>query len=271
MAESAPKTEDYTRWATDHTHHASHLPESPPIPHDSNTLLVSQPFTQNVKATCATGVSLFNDPRNHPDAVGTILTYAAKQTNFCPSEGLAGQIEQFHKYITKVSTFPGFMLTFDKPTSHEITTDNLTLMIDDIIRAYEGVVDADITKIVSSIEAMANSIINSSSSGAGPVLFTQMTIMGNSGDPSLLLTIFYTTLQMKVSTSGKKTIASPQSYTIHRKVFEVLTASLVANAEALFKLLGNGTFEEWLKRVTSGGGPKLSCLEERHLDAKKET
>ncbi|KAG0259050.1 hypothetical protein DFQ27_004249 [Actinomortierella ambigua] len=270
MAESAPNAEDYTRWATGRTHHAPHLPESPPIPHDNNMELVSSPFTQRIKATGATGVSLFKDPRNHPDAVGTILTHAAKQANFCPSQGLKGQTEQFYKYIAEVNSFPGFFLTFDEPIFLELSKD-LSLVINDIVRAYKGVADADVNNIITSIEAMANSILNSGSRMPGPVLFTQMTIMGNSGDPSLLLTIFYTTLQMKIETSGKITVATPQRYTIHRKAFKVLTHSLVANADKLFELFGNGSFEQWLKVVTSGGGPKLSCLELRHLDPKKET
>ncbi|KAF9153023.1 hypothetical protein DFQ26_000701, partial [Actinomortierella ambigua] len=213
MAESAPKTEDYIRWATGHTHHAP--PGSPRIPHDVRMELVSKPFTQNIKATGATGVSLFADPCNHPDAVGTILTFTAKQANFFPSQGLVGQTEHFNNYIAKVSTFPGFMLTFDEPICHELTHDSITRMIDDIVKSYDGVANVDISKIVKSIEGMANSVINVISPMPGPVIFTQMTILGNSGDPSLLLTIFYTTLQLKIDKTGKRTITSPQSYTIH--------------------------------------------------------
>ncbi|KAG0259055.1 hypothetical protein DFQ27_004254 [Actinomortierella ambigua] len=270
MAESAPKTEDYTRWATGRTpRHAPHLPGPPRIPRDSGMELVSNPFTQNVKATGATGASLFRDSRNHPDAVGTVLNHAATLANFFPARGLEDQTEQFSNYIMKVSSFPGFMLTLNEPTGQKQTTPYVNMMIDDIKRSYDGVVDADANKVASSVKAMANSIINKSSRFAYRSLFTQMSIMGGSDDSSLYLTIFYTTLNMEVE-DGKKTYSSPQSYRINRSVFKVLTASLVTNADQLFELLGNGSFDQWVKGATSPGGTKLSCFEELHIGAEKE-
>ncbi|KAF9158705.1 hypothetical protein DFQ26_007319 [Actinomortierella ambigua] len=269
MAEAAPKTEDYIRWATGRTpRHAPHLP-APRIPRDSKMELVSKPFTQDVKATGATGVSLFKDPRNHPDAVGTILTHAAKLTNFFPAKGLEDQSEQFGNYIVKVSSFPGFLLTFNEQSAQKHTNVNVNVMIDEIKRAYDGVIGADVNRVVASIKDMANSIANKSSDTADRSLFTQMAIIGKPGDSSLYVTIFYTTLHMEVNKEGKKTYTS-QSYKINRSVFKVLTSSLTLNAEKLSELLGNGNFDEWAKGATSPGGKRMSCFEEPHVGVEKE-
>ncbi|KAG0242800.1 hypothetical protein BGW41_003476 [Actinomortierella wolfii] len=265
-----PTKEDFIRWATGRapTHPPPRMPGIPGAPRDSNQELVSQPFTQNIQATGATGVDLFRDPKNHPDAVGTILTHAATLTNFFPAKGLEDQSKQFGDYITKVSTFPGFLLTYNEQTSQMQTEVNVDLMIDQIKSAYDGVMGADVGKVIDSVKSMANSILNHSSKTADKALFTQMTI-SKEDDNYLYVSIFYTTLHMEYDKSGKKTYSS-QKYYINRSLFRVLTATLTTNAEKLYELLGNGSFDDWAKGATSPTGSKLSCFEKNVAAAPKE-
>ena len=100
----APTHEDFTHWAQGRRpRNAPHFPV-PQLPSNDGSELVSQPFCQNVQSYGATGVELFSDPKNHPDAVGTILTHASKMANFFPAKGLENQSDQFGDYIEKVST-----------------------------------------------------------------------------------------------------------------------------------------------------------------------
>ncbi|KAF9973382.1 hypothetical protein BGZ73_003365 [Actinomortierella ambigua] len=268
MSATEPKTEDYIHWATGRQpRHPPQIPAPPRAP--SNTELVSMPFTQGVKPSGASGASLFRDPKNHPDAVGTILTHAATLANFFPAKGLEDQTDKFSQYITKVSSFPGFMLTFNEQTGQKQTHVDVDLMIDEIKQAYEGVIGADVNKVVTSIKSMANSIINKSSNKADRSLFTQMSIMSPQGDSALYVTIFYTTLHMEMNQQHKKTYSS-QSYYINRSVFKVLTNSLISNADKLAELLGDGSFEDWAKGATSPGGPRESCFDRALTGASKE-
>ncbi|GJJ79145.1 hypothetical protein EMPS_11504 [Entomortierella parvispora] len=256
-----PEPEDFVLWATGRAPRGPPRAPLPNIPRANEGDLVSQPFVQNVSSTGATGVSLFSDPANHPDAVGTILTHSAKLASFFPAKGLDNQQEQFGAYIEKVSTFPGFLLVYNEQTGQSQTSVNTDLMIKDIKNAYEGVIGADVNKVIDSINNMANSIKNKSTHRADKSVFTQMTITEDSGN--LVATIFYTQLHMELETSGKKTYSS-QSYYVNRSVFKCLSATLVANAAKLSELLGDGSFDDWAKDFSSPTGTKLSCFEKNH-------
>lgn len=260
-ARPEPTHEDYTRWATGRMpRHAPHSP-FPRLPHEGNTELVCQPFVQNLRSHGATGVELYKDPKNHADAVGTILNHAAKMANFHPAKGLENMTECFSNYVEKVNSFPGFMLTYNEKTGQDETSGNIDEMIKDIKKAYEGVVGVDTNKVVESINNMANSIINHSAKSADKSVFTQLTIAQEGGH--LVTTIFYANLRMEVTKSGKKTYSN-QKYHINRAVFKVMTNSLVANAEKLNQLLGDGSYEEWTKCLSSPGGSNASCFETHH-------
>jgi len=117
-----PETEDFIKWATGRAPRRAPNMPAPNLPNDGNTELVSQPFVQGVKSYGVTGVDLFRDPKNHADAVGTVLTHSAKLANFFPAKGLENQQEQFGLYIEKVSTFPGKTQGFLVPCLSNILT-----------------------------------------------------------------------------------------------------------------------------------------------------
>ncbi|GJJ76918.1 hypothetical protein EMPS_09277 [Entomortierella parvispora] len=254
----APTHNDFIDWAEGRRpRNAPHFP-TPQLPNNGGTELVSQPFCCNVQSFGATGADIFRDPKNHPDAVGTILTYAATMADFFPAKGLENQTDQFTSYIEKVCTFPGFMMTYNEQSAQEETSVNIDTMINEIKSAYEGVVGVNMNQVVDSINQMANSILNHSSKSANKSVFTQSTITEDNG--VLVTSIFYTNLRMELTHSGKKTYSS-QSYSINRSVLKVLSASLVANADKLNQLLGDGSYDKWAKGASSPSGGGVSCFE----------
>lgn len=242
-----------------------HLP--PAVPADTKTDTVAQPFHFNVQSTGATGVDLWKNPANHADAAATVLTYSGKQVDFIPSLGLANQADKFNAYVRKISTFPGFVIENSQETGENVTSQNVDTMIGQIKNAYVGFATADLNGIVDSIEAMANSILNKSTTDSDKSLFSQDTISKTNN--STYITVFYATLHMHLDQQGKKTYIQ-QSYRIFRTLIRVNTTYLVTFADKLNSMIGDGDLDEWGKQASSPTGNKLSCFEKEHKRAPKE-
>ncbi|KAF9119862.1 hypothetical protein BGX30_003572 [Mortierella sp. GBA39] len=259
--------ENLKRWVADQP--PLGMPRTPPptVPVSDNTEMVAQPFFFNAAPSGATGVELFSNPANHADAAATIMTYSGTQVNFIPALGLKDQAAQFNAYVKKIATFPGFVTERSEETGQNVTSQNVDIMIDQIKAAYTGFATADLDGIITSVKQMASSILNKSSKESDKAIFSQDTI--HKVNNSNYITIFFAHLDMKETTSGKKTYIE-QSYRIFRTVIRVNTTYLVTFADKLADMLGDGGLDEWGKQSSSPTGSKLSCFETQLRKAPKE-
>ncbi|KAG9065008.1 hypothetical protein KI688_002327 [Linnemannia hyalina] len=239
----------------------------PTVSADINTEMVAQPFYFNVSPRGATGAELFRNPDNHADAAAAVMTYAGIQSGFRPALGLKGQASQFNEYVWRIATFPGFFLDRTEETVEQRTSQNIDYMINQIRSAYVGFGDADINGIIQSIQRMANSILNKSSRESDKAIFSQDAIQRSSY--TTYITLFYATLSMKLDQHGKKTYVE-QTYRIARTVIKLNTTFLIAYADELASILGNGGLDEWGRQYSSPTGDKLSCFETHFNVAPKE-
>ncbi|KAK3840296.1 MAG: hypothetical protein JOS17DRAFT_823986 [Linnemannia elongata] len=245
------------------------MPRNPPpaAPVADNTEMVAQPFYFNVSPTGSKGVELFRNPANHADAAATVMTYSGTKAKFIPALGLKDQAAQFNAYVTRIASFPGFFTEKSEETGQKVTSTDVNIMIDQIKAAYVGFAASDLDGIVDSVQKMAKSILNKSSKESDKAIFSQDTI--HKVNNTNYITIFFAHLDMKETTSGKKTYVQ-QEYRIFRTVIRVNTTYLVTYAEDLAKMLGDGGLEDWDAQSSSPTGDKLSCFETQFKKAPRE-
>ncbi|KAF8927308.1 hypothetical protein BGZ47_002212 [Haplosporangium gracile] len=259
--------ENLKRWVAGHA--LLGLPRSVPqaVYADINTEMVAQPFYSNVAPRGARGVELFRNPDNHADAAAAVMTFASIKSGFRPALGLKGQAAQFNEYVRRIASFPGFFIDKMDVTGNQYTSSNVTLMISQVLSAYVGFGGADVNGVIQSVQRMANSILNKSSTESDKAIFSQDTI--NKSSNTTYITIFYATLTMKVDRQGKKTYYD-QSYQIFRTLIRINTTYLVIFAEELAAMLGDGGLSEWDRQGSSPTGGKLSCFENQLKEVIKE-
>ncbi|KAG0217802.1 hypothetical protein BGX33_009506 [Mortierella sp. NVP41] len=247
-------------------------PRVPLPPTNGADEAISQPFFQgkNTSDPAATPLQVFQDPKNHVDATSSILTFAGNAADFHPATSdITKTAKQFDAYIQKVSSFPGFVLTYNEQSSSFQSSVNIDVMINDIKSAYDGVLTVDVNKLVESIERMANTVLSQSHADESRSLFSQAAITKASDSNLVEVSIFYTTFHLKKDQSGKKTYTE-QSYSINRTVFKVLTSVLTANAQKFAQSILKAPIDEWLDSNSSPTDSKvLSCFEQ-HGQAKEE-
>lgn len=220
---------------------------------------VSQPFAEggNPSDPNVTGPDLFKNPKNHVDAVSSILTYCSTQTGFVPlTNSIKEAAQKYNAYVGKVSTFPGFTLNFSRATSSRETSIDVQLMIKQIKEAYEGVLTVDVTKLTKSIEDMANSVLSQKVSEKSDNLFNQVVLKKDSSSDKVNISIFNTVLYMKKEQSGKTTY-SEQSYSVGRAVWIVNATYLAAYADTLANRILKKPLDDWLEDNSTPTGAGL--------------
>ncbi|KAG0369039.1 hypothetical protein BC939DRAFT_500686 [Gamsiella multidivaricata] len=245
---------------------APRAPRAPRAPNADEA--ISQPFFSGVNTSdpAASALEIFRDPKNHVDATASILTFAGNKANFHPAtQDISQAAQSYDNYIDKISTFPGFTLTFNERSQSFQSSVNIDLMIGDIKSAYEGVVEVDVTKVVDSVKRMANSVLSQSHADESRSLFNQMAIKRTSASTAVDVSIFYTTFHMKKDKSGKKTYTE-QSYSINRTVFKVNAAVLVANAETFAESILKTPIKDWLDDSSTPTDNKMKSCFEKHLN-----
>lgn len=234
-----------------------------PAPSSSNTEVVCHPYYYRVQKESSSGVERWRNPALHPDCAATVLQFSATKENFVPAGSLANLSDQFNNYVRRVSTFPGFFLERNELTVEQSTSRDINLMINQIVNAYVGYGTGDITKMVQSIEEMAESILHKSSSSSDRAIFSQDTVtkVGN----VVYITIFYAHLSMKADQHGKKTYID-QKYSINRSLIRVNESYLITYAERLEDLIGDGDLGGWIGQLSSTTGGRKSCFSKQLPD-----
>ncbi|KAG0258217.1 hypothetical protein DFQ27_004764 [Actinomortierella ambigua] len=247
----------------------SGIPRKTPraIPVSSDTEVVAHPYRYRVTPKSTSGVDRWRNPEYHADCAATVLTYAANLVGFTPAAGLQDISEKFNQYIAKATTFPGFFLERNEQSAEHVTSTSIDLMVKDIVTAYQGYGSGDVASIVTSVEKMAESILNKSSKSSDKSVFSQDTV--TKVDSYYYVTIFYVNLSMKVQQSGKKTLID-QRYRINRSLLKINQSYFIAYAEKLESMVGDGGLDDWGKKMSSPTGTRRSCLADKTADLIKE-
>ncbi|KAI8377711.1 uncharacterized protein BYT42DRAFT_546360 [Radiomyces spectabilis] len=212
---------------------------------------VAHPFFQgeNTSDTVRTSLDLFQNPKNHPDAVGTILTYSGSRTGYTPASlSQAETASKFMDYISDVSRFPGFLLEHSSRERFELNEVNINLIANRIKEAYEGYLKIDINQVISSIQGLVNAVMSESQQNAYKSLFDQSPVVNVDG--TLVIFINYVTLNMTKTQSGKTTVKT-QTYEMQFARFSLNRGFIIANAQKLADALGDGGLDNWLNQGTS--------------------
>ncbi|KAG0242798.1 hypothetical protein BGW41_003474 [Actinomortierella wolfii] len=217
-----------------------------PVPTGANMEVVAHPFYHRVSPKSSSGVDRWKNPDTHPDCAAT---------------------DKFNDYVRQVTTFPGFFLEKNENTEEHRTSENYDLMIKDIVDAYRGYGTGDVNLIAEQVENSAKSILNKSSTSSKRAIFSQDTITEING--MHYITVFYCTLEMYYKQDGKKTLID-QTYHINRSLIRINTSYLIAYAEKLEALVGDGGLSEWGRSLSSPTGTRNACRAEQTAAVVKE-
>ena len=222
----------------------------PPRPPEADEC-VSQPFFQGVNTSDpnADSVDLFQNAKNHADAVASILAHCGQRAGFDP-RCAGGTPGNYPAYFDAIATFPCFTLEFDQQSSRYQTSVNLNRMIPDITGSYQGVIEVDSGKVRTSIENMARAAHVGQHQSSYTTLFNQMAVTTAPNSDAISVSVFYTLLHMALDNSGKATYQQ-QEYSIRRVVFRTITSSLVVNAETLAGKIRKTSMNDWLDQNSS--------------------
>ncbi|KAF9933527.1 hypothetical protein BGZ67_004217 [Mortierella alpina] len=86
----------------------------------------------------ATRQEVYSDPKNHATATASISVYAANSVSFDPSDQSTSD-SAYSEFKRKVSTFPGFVLTFE--SSSDLTFDGNGELVEKVAKLYNNYVE----------------------------------------------------------------------------------------------------------------------------------
>ncbi|KAG0258219.1 hypothetical protein DFQ27_004766 [Actinomortierella ambigua] len=114
----------------------------------------------------ATPVEIFENPKNHAAAASSVVTFSAMETGFNPSLEPAKSLEgPFRSFLTKASTFPGFLLEMNNQKTLSLTGSLIQLeeMVREAVSMNGGLVGRGIRDLVQGLipdESMTNWILS---------------------------------------------------------------------------------------------------------------
>ncbi|KAG0235826.1 hypothetical protein BGW42_004669 [Actinomortierella wolfii] len=251
-------------------------PETPLRSAEPRNEVIVQPILQIGSFSSdptAEAVEIYRNPRNHADAIASILSYAGNQTNFHPSSGVQKPTESFHDYVKKIDSFPAFTPTFHNSKSSKLASIRPQVMAEAVIDAYRGILDLDAKTIIESIKKIARTVQSSTRAEETNTLFSQVTLKKHDDSDKYTLSIFYTSFRMsRVEDAGrfKTDISEDQEFVIHRTVYDVNTSVLVANAANFARTIATVPVLEWLQDISSPITPGVTSCYDRALPTSEE-
>ncbi|KAI8377709.1 uncharacterized protein BYT42DRAFT_571320 [Radiomyces spectabilis] len=222
---------------------------------------VAAPFAQgkNTSDPNASAYDMFHDPKNHPDAVGAILTYCGTKMGYTPASlSQAEAAEKFTDYIEYVTTFPGFFLEHTSDEGFELTEVNVQLIASRLKDAYDGYVSVDVNHLIDSIEGLIQAVMSEKQQSAYKSLFDQSPVANVDG--TMHIFINWVVLNMSKTQDGKTTVIT-QNYKMKFARLICNRTYLVTYAQKLADAIGDGSLDDWINQGTSNQNPAIkSCV-----------
>lgn len=198
----------------------------------------------------AQGVEIYTDPKNLGTAVASIMGRNQRVANFHPAyqtpEILA---TKFSEYINQVDKCPFLHLVKNDYVKHSFNSKDYNVLIDQVVKLYEGIASEDLNKMKDSIAEMGKSIFSQEKAEDFKNLFCETTLLLKKEGNKLL--IFNTTLHMKKEHKGLfKPDIEEQEYTVNRSEYIILPELIKTHATAL-AALDKLNVDDWMSGSTS--------------------
>lgn len=197
----------------------------------------------------AQGIAIYQENKNLPTAVATILNHVQNKAEFHPASIDASEMPKaFKSYINEIDRTPFLHIVEKNSDEQKFYTKKYEDLIDRIVSLYDGISTQDKTKIKESISAMGKSVFEQKKSEVWKNLFSQATIdFTDYAHPRLI--IFYTSLHMKHD-DEKWAEVKEQNFTLSRAVYQILPEMIKTFASNLANL-NKQSVVDWLSDNTS--------------------
>jgi len=207
----------------------------------------------------ASGEHIYTDPKNLGTAVASIMGRNQRVADFHPAfqapEVLA---TKFEDYIRNVDKCPFLHLVKNDYVKHTFNSKDYNVLIDAIVKLYEGITSEDMDKMKNSIAEMGKSIFSQEKAEDFKNLFSETTLLLKKENSKLL--IFHTTLHMKKEHKGLfKPDIEEQEYTVNRAEYIILPELMKTHAKAL-AALDKLSVDDWMTDSTSSEVRKDLCF-----------
>ena len=191
----------------------------------------------------ARGEQIYSDPKNLPTAVASIMNHSQKKAKFHPASDTPEEVARaYNEYIRQIDNTPFFHLQKNERTDQTYNSKNYNKLIDQVVKLYDGITEADRNKIKNSIADMGKAVFGESSAEQWKNIFSQTTI-DKVEEGYAKIYIYYTSLYMKHE-EGKSEV-EVQKYSVNRAEYIVLDDIIRAYAEKLASL-DKKNIDDWL-------------------------
>ena len=189
----------------------------------------------------ARGREIYADPKNLPTAVASIMNHAQRRAHFHPAEDTPEEVARtYNEYIRQIKLSPFFHFDKNEQIEQTYQSKNYNKLIDDVVKLYDGITEADRNKLKQRIANMGKAEFGGSSGKQWKNIFSQATI--HIEEQLAKVYIYSTSLYMKHE-EGKAEVKI-QAYTVTRREYIVLDGLIRAHAERLGEL-DSKIVEEW--------------------------
>lgn len=209
---------------------------------------------KNESDPSAQGKEIFDNPKNLPTAVATILQHSQNKADFHPSfQQPLVVAEKFREYLREIDSVPFLSLSMNDKVQKSYKEKNYDKLINEIVSLYDGFEEKDKAKLKESIRNIASSLVDSKDTELYRDIFSQATIRNENKEMEVV--IYYTNFSMK-RTEKKGEVTINQNYTVNRVVYTVLSASIKAHADVLAKLTKTDV-DDWIDKTSTPTNPAL--------------
>lgn len=197
----------------------------------------------------AEGKAIFEDPKNLPTAISTIMGHTQKKANFHPAAQSPKEVAAtYPQYLIGMDNTPFFHLIKNDYVKKSFHSKDYNKLIDEVADLYEGVSQKDVQKIKDGIVRMGKSVFGSSTAEQWNNLFSQSVINYDEKADAPLIYVYYTTLHMKHE-EGKSEV-NEQDFVVNRADFKVLPDLIHSYADSLAKLIKTDV-DDWITDSSS--------------------
>ncbi|KAI8351867.1 hypothetical protein B0O80DRAFT_104027 [Mortierella sp. GBAus27b] len=209
----------------------------------------------------AEGLAIFQDPKNHPMAVASILFHSAVRNNFLPKQqGIMATHKTYLDFFGHVFEFPGFDHTRNTEETLELTG-NTEQFGDEIARKYHPAKNNISESAAAEYQAMIPYILKFLTFHDEQWTLALTSIRNEAGN----ITVDLSYITLKLSWDRERGAAiKPQTASLRQLVLNVATEYLVLKAENLMEWADNITrIIDFREELTTDLSKEVDALDAR--------
>ncbi|KAG0359438.1 hypothetical protein BC939DRAFT_502063 [Gamsiella multidivaricata] len=194
----------------------------------------------------ASGVEVFQDSKNHPAAVASIILFAANRAGFKPKQdGVIADQNIYNNFVTRISTFPGFTLQ----TSSEVGL-QLSRGKDSLKESIAAGVDAGVGESGDVADAFMKELPSTLGDKSEEGWLLTLTVIQVRNE-SVYVGIYSLSLILSQNKDGGVEIGS-QTIHLRQTGYRLITTFLTAQAKALVRNINTVQVATFIDELTTG-------------------